>query len=300
MSLRPSLAGAVPASTAIVARAAFPRGNPYLRLRDTFGPVFTDQQFATLFPSHGQPAEAPWRLALVTLLQFAENLSDRRAADAARSRIDWKYLLGLELADPGFDASVLSEFRSRLAAGSAEALLLDTLLALCREQKLLVPRGRQRTDSTHVLGAVRSLNRLGCAIETLRAALNALAIAAPEWLRVHADPAWTDRYAKPADDYDIPLGETARRACAEGIGRDGHALLAATTAPDAPAWLREVPAVMLLRRVWMQNSLLAPAKAGEQQETDGPGEDGMLVRWRTPVEGRGSKLGYTWSLAKSG
>jgi len=137
----------------MVARAAFPRGNPYMRLCDTLGTVFTDQQFAALFPSHGQPAEAPWRLALVTLLQFAENLSDRRAADAARSRIDWKYLLGLELADPGFDASVLSEFRSRLVVGGAEALLLDTLLALCREQKLLAPRGRQRTDSTHVLGA---------------------------------------------------------------------------------------------------------------------------------------------------
>jgi len=118
-----------------------------------------------------------------------------------------------------------------------------------------------------------------------RAALNALAMAAPDWLRVHADPAWTDRYGKPADDYDIPLGETARRACAEGVGRDGQALLAATTAPDASGWLREVPVVRLLRRVWMQNFLLAPAKAGEQQGVDGPGEDGMLVRWRTPVEG---------------
>ena len=85
-----------------------------------------------------------------------------------RGRIDWKYLLGLELADPGFDASVLSEFRTRLVTGGAETLLLDTLLALCREHKLLVARGRQRTDSTHVLGAVRALNRLGCAIETLR------------------------------------------------------------------------------------------------------------------------------------
>ncbi len=285
MSLRPSFAGAVPASTAMVARAAFPRGALYLRLRDTLGPVFTDEQFAALFPSHGQPAEAPWRLALVTLLQFAENLSDRRAADAARGRIDWKHLLGLKLADPGFDASVLSEFRSRLVAGGAAALLLDTLLALCREQKLLVRRGRQRTDSTHVLGAVRSLNRLGCAIETLRAALNALAVAAPEWLREQADPAGADRYAKPADDYDIPLGGAARRACAEGIGRDGHALLAATTAPDAPGWLREVPAVRLLRRVWIQNFLLAPAKAGEEQGAGGPGEGGLLVRWRTAVEG---------------
>ena len=104
MSLHPTPAVAVPASTAVIARAAFPRGNSYVRLRDTLGPVFNDQQFAALFPSHGQPAEAPWRLALVTLLQFAENRSDRRAADAARSRIDWKYLLGLDLADPGFDA----------------------------------------------------------------------------------------------------------------------------------------------------------------------------------------------------
>ena len=161
----------------------FPDGNPYLRLRDQLGTIFTDAQFAPLFAPCGQPAECPWRLALVTLLQFAENLSDRRAADAVRSRIDWKYLLGLELTDPGFDASVLSEFRGRLVAGGAEEHLLDTLLALCREQKLLSARGRQRTDSTHVLGAVRSLNRLECVTETLRAALNALASAAPEWLR---------------------------------------------------------------------------------------------------------------------
>ncbi len=160
MSLRPNTCAEVPPSTAAVARAAFPRGNPYLRLRDALGTVFSDAQFAPLFPSRGQPAETPWRLALVTVLQFAENLSDRRAAEAVRGRIDWKYLLGLELTDPGFDASVLSEFRSRLVTGGAEALLLDTLLALCREHKLLVAGGRQRTDSTHVLGAVRALNRL--------------------------------------------------------------------------------------------------------------------------------------------
>jgi len=142
MSLRPTPSATVPESTAAVARPVFRRGSPYLRLRDALGPIFADQQFAALFPSHGQPAEAPWRLALVTLMQFAENLSDRRAADAVRSRIDWKYLLGLELADPGFDASVLSEFRSRLVTGGAETLLLDMLLTLCREQKLLVPHGQ--------------------------------------------------------------------------------------------------------------------------------------------------------------
>src|SRR4051812_4496918 len=211
MSLHPKPCPEVPASTAAVARAAFPRGNPYLRLRDALGTVFSDAQFAPLFSSRGQPAEVPWRLALVTVLQFAENLSDRRAAEAVRGRVDWKYLLGLEVAGSGFDASVLNEFRTRLLTGGAEAVLLDTLLALCREHKLLVARGRQRTDSTHVLGAVRALNRLGCAIETLRAALNALAVAAPAWLRTHADPTWPERYAKSADEVHIPKGGRAAR-----------------------------------------------------------------------------------------
>ena len=236
-----------------------------------------------MFPSHGQPAEVPWRLALVTLLPFAETLSDRRAADAARGRIDWTYLPGLELADPGFDASGSSEVRSRLVEGGVEALLPDTVLALCCEQKLLVPRGRQRMDSTHVLGAVRSPNRLGCVIETMRAALNALAIVVPDWLRGQASPTWADRYAKPADNDHIPLGEAARRACAEGVGRDGHALLVAISAPDAPAWLREVPAVMLLRRVWMQSVCLVPAEAASGG--DGTTASDAVVRWRTSVEG---------------
>src|SRR5688572_3980083 len=172
MSLQLDPLGPVPEETARVAHAVFPKGTLYLRLRDELGTIYDDAQFADLFPRRGPPAEAPWRLALVTVLQFAERLPDRQAADAVRSRIDWKYLLGLELTDPGFDASVLCEFRGRLVAGGLEEQLLDTLLVLCREHKLLSARGRQRTDSTHVLGAVRSLNRLACVTETMRAALN--------------------------------------------------------------------------------------------------------------------------------
>jgi transposase len=112
--LRPSPIGPLPAETARVARAAFPKGHPYLTLADELGTLFTDEQFVTLFPARGQPALAPWRLVLVSILQFADGLSDRQAADAVRSRIDWKYVLRLDLADPGFDASVLSEFRARL------------------------------------------------------------------------------------------------------------------------------------------------------------------------------------------
>ncbi len=85
-----------------------------------------------LFPRRGQPAAAPGRLALAVVLQFMEDLSDREAADAVRGRIDWKYALGLALADPGFDHTVLSEFRSRLVEGGAELLLLDTLLQRLR------------------------------------------------------------------------------------------------------------------------------------------------------------------------
>jgi transposase len=198
--LRRQALSAVPPETIRVAQAAFPKGHPYLRLADELGSVFTDDTFAGLFPPHGQPAFSPWRLALVTILQYAEGLSDRRAADAVRSRIDWKYLLRLELTDPGVDGSVLSEFRTRLIAGGAEALLLETLLTWCREHQLLKARGQQRTDSTHVLAAVRALNRVELAAETMRHALNSFAVVAPEWLRSISQPAWLERYSRRAED----------------------------------------------------------------------------------------------------
>src|SRR4051812_45029259 len=166
MSLKPTPIGPVPELTAYVARAAFPDGNPYLSVRDALGTFYEDERFAALFPRQGRPAEAPWRLALVTVFQFAEGLTDRQAADAVRGRIDWKYALGLELSDPGFDFSVLCEFRGRLIAGGAERLLLDAMLRTCRERGLVKARTKQRTDSTHVLAAVRTLNRLELVGET--------------------------------------------------------------------------------------------------------------------------------------
>jgi transposase len=178
MSLRPQPAPPVPDQTARVARAAFPKGTVHSRLRDELGPIYDDAAFAPLFPARGQPAWSPWRLALVLVMQFVEGLSDRQAADAVRGRIDWKYALSLELDDAGFDYSVLSEFRARLVAGAMEQHLLDAMLARMAAKGLLKAHGRQRTDSTHVLAAVRTLNRLERVGETLRAALNALAVAA--------------------------------------------------------------------------------------------------------------------------
>jgi transposase len=148
---------------------------------DALDRLFADEAFLALFPRHGQPAQPPWQLALVTILPFAEGLSDRQAAHAVRRRLDWTDVLRLELTDPGFDASVLSEFRSRLLAGSAESLLFDMLLTWCRDRQLVKARGRQRTDSTHILAAVRALNRLEVVGETMRQALNTLAVVAPEW-----------------------------------------------------------------------------------------------------------------------
>ena len=183
MSLQPQATYQIPEETARVAQAAFPTPNIYMQMAEALGFFYEDEDFAALFPQRGQPALSPARLALVTIFQFAEGLSDRQAADAVRARIDWKYALALELTDSGFDRTVLSEFRSRLVAGAAELVLLDKLLTKLREMKLLKARPRQRTDSTHVLAAVRTLNRLERVGETLRQALNSLAVMVPDWLR---------------------------------------------------------------------------------------------------------------------
>jgi transposase len=180
MSLQPQEIPPVPAETVRVAHAAYPKGTICMHLRNAVGTIYADQDFAALFPVRGQPAVAPWRLALICVLQFVEGLSDRQTADAVRGRIDWKYALGLELTDPGFDFSVLSEFRDRVLAGGAEYLLLDAFLRHCVTRGWVRERGAQRTDSTHVLAAVRTLNRIETVGETLRMALNALAAAAPD------------------------------------------------------------------------------------------------------------------------
>jgi transposase len=252
MSLHSPLAYAIPEQTSLVAHAAFPKGNPYMQMRDTLGPIYTNPDFAALFPKLGQPAEAPAQLALITIMQFAEGLSDAQAADAVRARIDWKYALALELTDPGFDSSVLCEFRQRLIAGAAELLLFETMLTLFREQGLLKAKGRQRTDSTYVLAAVQTLNRLECVGETLRQALNSLATAAPDWLQSWVPTLWFDRYSRRFAEYRLPSGKPARSALAEQIGADGLELLRTLYDPSAPIWLRDIPAVQVLRQVWLQ------------------------------------------------
>jgi transposase len=258
MSLHPPSCDVIPEQTIQVARAAFPKGNPYMRMRDTLGPIYMNPPFAALFSHTGRPAEAPAQLALITVMQFAEGLSDVQAADAVRARIDWKYALALDLTDPGFDASVLSEFRQRLITGHAELLLFETMLMLFRDQGLLKAKRRQRTDSTHVLAAIQTLNRLECVGETLRHALNILATAAPAWLQSWVPAVWFDRYSRRFAEYRLPPEKPARYVLAEQMGTDGRQLLGALDDPATPAWLRELPAIQTLRRVWLQQFYATP------------------------------------------
>jgi transposase len=210
--LRPMPIEPIPPETACVAHPAFPKGNRYLRVADELDTLFTDEAFMGLFAAHGQPAFPPWRLALVTLLQCAEGLADHQAAEAVRSRIDWKYLRRLERTDSGCDASVLSEFRGRLIAGAAESRLFDTLLTWCRSRQLVKARGTQRTDATHVLAAIRTLHRRERVLETLRAALNQLSAADATWVHRHVPVAWYERYGPRAEAMPRLVGRAPRGA----------------------------------------------------------------------------------------
>ena len=276
MSLQPQPAYVIPDETRRVAHAAFPKGALCLRLVEALGQLYLDEQFAALFPTRGQPAASPARLALALVLQYVEGLSDRQAADAVRGRIDWKYALGLELTDPGFDHTVLSEFRARLVTKDAERLLLDTLLERLRTLGLLKQRGKQRTDSTYVLAAVRRLNRLERVGETMRAALNELAVVAPEWLRKLAPPEWYERYAKRVENYALPKSDAARQELASVIAADGEQLLGAIDAATDQPMLAQVAAVLTLRRLWDEQYTGIPGNLRWREIKEMPSPAGLL------------------------
>jgi len=223
-------------------------------IRDHLGEWLGDEDFAAAFGIRGKPGWSPSRLALVTVLQRAENLTDRQAAESVRTRIDWQYLLGLPLDDPGFDHTVLAEFRGRVADAGLEQVALDALLVRLAGAGLVKAGGKQRTDSTHVIAAVAALNRLELAGESVRAALEALAAAHPAWLEQRICVAdFARRYATPMTSWRPPVSQARRDELAVAYAKDGYALLEAVYDSAAPAWLRELPAVDVLRRVLLQN-----------------------------------------------
>ena len=257
MSFMPQPIAPIPELTATVAHQAFPKGSIAMDLRDELDSPSTDEDFKHLFGIQGQPGWSAWRLAMITVMQYVSDLTDRQAAEAVRGCIDWKYALSLDLADSGIDASVLSEFRQRLVHAGVEQQLLDKLLVCCQERGWIKAGGRQRTDSTHVEAALRKLNRLELIGETLRSALNSLAVVAPEWLKTVVNPDWFDRYSLRVEEYRFPQDKNERYQISLTIGRDGHHLLSAIdTDSEGPDWLRQVPAVEVLRQVWIQQFYL--------------------------------------------
>jgi transposase len=276
MSMHPVSWREVPAETAAVARAAFPKGTLAIRLRDMLGPVFEDEHYIGAFGVRGRPGISPGQLMLVTVLQFVEDLTDREAAAAVAGRIDWKYALGLPLAHPGFDFSVLSQFRTRLVEHDLARAGFDAVLARCRESGLVKARGKQRTDSTHVISAVRDLNRSELAGESVRALVEVLAQVAPAWLAQVIDVSeWSRRYGMRVASWSGPATRSARQELTRQFGRDGHLLLGAIGGPGAPPWLRELPQVEMLRVVLVQNFLVEWHDDGRQEVRRREKEDGL-------------------------
>jgi transposase len=270
MSLHPQPVDAVPEDTRAVCLAAFPKGHLYITMRNTFEAFASDQDLAHLFPKRGQPTFSPWRLVMTTILQYAEGLSDQQAAHAVRSRIDWKYVLSLELTHPGFDPSVLCEFRARLVQGNAEHALFLAMLERFKQHDLLKAHGKQRTDSTHVLAAVRATNRTETVGEAMRHTLDALAVAAPAWLAAHVRPEWATRYDHRLEEYRLPTEPGRRKELAEQIGQDGSFLLQALWQTDTPAWLRQIPVVEGLRRIWVQQFFVHDGQLRFRSDHDAP------------------------------
>ena len=248
----PTPSNEIPAETVRVAKASFRKGNALMRLRDECGPLFVAADFADLYSWKGEEGIAPELLATVTVLQYVEGLSDQQALRMVCGRIDWKYLLGLELTYSGFDQSVLSEFRARLVTYEAAERLFERPLVRLRAQGLLKERGRQRTDSTQVLAAIRTVNRMEVVGETLRYTLNQVAITACDWLSGWVPADWFDRYSSRIEEAKLPSQESERQQLVVTIGSDGYQLLTRLLAPETPAFLKELPAVALLWQVWLQ------------------------------------------------
>jgi len=283
-----------PQITAAIASMYHGRKTPRplaVQIRDRLGEWLHDEEFASAFGDRGRPGWSPSRLALVTVLQRAEKLTDRMAADAVRMRLDWKYLMGLPLDDPGFDDSVLSEFRGKVAGAELEQAVLDALLEQLAADGLVAEGGKQRTDSTHVVAAVAALNRLELAGEAVRAALEALAAAHPDWLEQRVCvPDFARRYGTPMTSWRPPASQAQRDKLAIAYARDGYALLEAVCDPSSPGWLREIPAVDVLRQVLVQNYTRTISADGREvvrrreKEPEGDGLPPGHIRIASPYD----------------
>jgi transposase len=263
----------VPEATAAAVKAALPKGNVYVDLHEEFGAMYRDDLFADFYCDRGHPVEiAPWRLAMATVMQYMEGLTDRQTADAVRRCMDWKYALSLELTDPGFDFTLLHDFRQRLLSHDGAQLMLDTLLDTCKERGWIKTRGKQRTDSTYVVAAIRRLYYLECVQQAMHHALNELSEVAPQWVQAWAPLAWYERYGPRADLFRLPKETSKRNALALVIGADGYELMDALWRDASVRALLALPAVEMLRQIWIQHYYRCTAPEREE------------IRWRDTAD----------------
>ncbi|MEV7395155.1 transposase [Streptomyces sp. NPDC091215] len=299
MSLQVKGLPEIPEETARVAWSAFPKGSLAMSVRDQLGKVFADELFAEAFGVRGAPGLSRALLSLVTVLQFTEDLTDRQAATMAVRAIDWKYAMGMELSATGFDDSVLARFRARLVEHGMERLVFDRLLEWCREQGLVGAGGRQRTDSTHVISAVRDLNRLELAGESVRAVLEALAVVAPVWLAETMNvPELALRYGERVSGWKLPSSQVKRERLATVFGQDALALLRAVWAPTAPPVLRTLEPVALLRRITVQTYLVTTDARGREVIRKREAEQDGVPPGHLRLWGTAASLPYVNSLVQ--
>ncbi|MFB7957788.1 transposase [Streptomyces sp. NPDC056045] len=248
MSLRPRSGEHVPPLTAQIARASNPGGTTAMWVRDRLDGLWCDEDFADWYPRDGRPRLSPAQLATVCVLQFLLGLSDRQAAEAVRCRIDFKYAMAMELDDPGFHHSVLGDFRDRLTEDGRADRLLDLALVRLKEAGLVRERTTQRTDSIHVLAAVRDLTRLELITEAVRAALEEVAGISPHLLDELVDEGWGLRYGRP-----VRLGKNPTKPMTRilAAGDDGVRLLEHLYQHGADR--TSGPRVQGLRQIMVQN-----------------------------------------------
>lgn len=285
--MKPRTSTEMPEETWQLGQALLKPNNVMRLIGDRLNEFVQDADFADLYPPDGRPAVWPALLALVTLLQWAEALSDRQAASAVVTRLDWKYALHLPLQYTGFDYSVLSEFRQRLLAHHAEQRVFEQLLKHLKTLGLVRARGLQRTDGLAVMGAVSRLSRLELVYETVRVTLMALTRTEPVWFERMIPPRFIEDYGERGEQerWVKETGEKAQvevQRRAQQIGQDGQWLLDRIEAPDTPPPVTDLPEVATLRTVWAQQfeftrSPDLPERLGHS-----------TVRWRAKVASRGA------------
>jgi transposase len=249
MSLQPTWSTEIPQDTAALGQQLLPEDNVYRLAGDEASEVLQVGDFCGMYSISGRGAVHPFILALVTLFQFLENIPDRVAAEWSVLRIDWKYALHVALGYLGFHHSTLSNFRKRLVEHRQERLVFEQVLGWVQGHGFLKKHGKQRTDSTHIIGCVARLSRLELVWETIRVALRALQEACSEWYAQHIPAVFDEMYRERQSDWR--LGAEEVEAEMKKAGTDGYWLLDLVT-ERGPAMARALPEVAVLEQVLSQ------------------------------------------------